>query len=58
MLPQKLEGVVALSLDPPQPLQIGLAVRSQETASPGAKLFVQTALDWIQGQASQLPDDR
>lgn len=48
MLPQKLEGVVALSLDPPQPLQIGLAVRSQETASPGAKLFVQTALDWIQ----------
>jgi DNA-binding transcriptional LysR family regulator len=55
MLPQKLEGVVALSLDPPQPLKIGLAVRSQETASSGAKLFVQTALDWIQRQAALLP---
>jgi DNA-binding transcriptional LysR family regulator len=52
-LPQKLEGVVALSLDPPQPLQIGLAVRSQETASPGAKLFVQTALDWTQRKINQ-----
>jgi DNA-binding transcriptional LysR family regulator len=52
MLPKKLEGVVALSLDPPQPLQIGLAVRSQAIASPGAKLFIQTALAWAQEQAS------
>jgi DNA-binding transcriptional LysR family regulator len=47
MLPKKLEGVVALPLDPPQPLQIGLAVRSQGAASRGATLFVQTALTWI-----------
>ncbi|GHO80278.1 putative HTH-type transcriptional regulator YvbU [Ktedonobacter sp. SOSP1-85] len=50
MLPKKLEGVVALPLDPPQPLQIGLAVRSQEMASRGATLFVQTALAWAQEQ--------
>lgn len=54
MLPPKLEGLVALSLDPPQPLQIGLAVRSQETASPGAKLFVQTALEWTQEEKIRL----
>jgi len=54
MLPKKLEGVVALPLDPPQPLRIGLAVRSQKMASPGAKLFIQTALAWTQEQASLL----
>jgi DNA-binding transcriptional LysR family regulator len=48
MLPAKLEGVVALPLDPGQHLPIGLAVRSQEMASPAAKLFVQTALAWAQ----------
>jgi DNA-binding transcriptional LysR family regulator len=47
MLPEKLEGVVAVPLDPPQRLQIGLGVKSQKTASPGAKLFVQTALAWV-----------
>jgi len=52
MLPKKLEGVVALPLGPPQHLQIGLAVRLQAMASPGAKLFVQTALAWTQEQAS------
>jgi DNA-binding transcriptional LysR family regulator len=52
MLPKKLEGVVALPLDPPHQLQIGLAVRSQEMASPGATLFVQTALAWMQEQAA------
>jgi DNA-binding transcriptional LysR family regulator len=55
MLPAKLEGVVALSLDPPQHVQIGLAIRSQEMASPAAKLFVQTALAWAQAQTSLLP---
>src|SRR2546421_4989803 len=54
MLPKKLEGVVALPLDPPQPLRIGLAVRSQGMASPGARLFIQTALAWTQEQASLL----
>jgi len=58
MLPKKLEGVVALPLDPPQQLQIGLAVRSQAMASPGATLFVQTALAWTQEQASLLPSSR
>ncbi|WP_201372878.1 LysR family transcriptional regulator substrate-binding protein [Ktedonobacter robiniae] len=55
MLPKKLKGVVALPLDPPQPLQIGLAVRSQEMASRGATLFVQTALAWAQEQISLPP---
>jgi DNA-binding transcriptional LysR family regulator len=58
MLPKKLEGVIALPLDPPQPLPIGLAVRSQAMASPGAKWFVQTALTWTQEQASLLPRAR
>ena len=58
MLPNKLEGVVALPLDPPHQLQIGLAVRSQETASPGAMLFVQTAVAWVQEQAALLPRAR
>jgi len=53
-LPKKLEGVVALQLDPPQEVQIGLAVRSQATASPGAKLFIETALSWTQAHSSPL----
>ena len=48
MLPKKLEGVVALPLDPPHQLQIGLAVRSQAMASPAAQLFVQTASTQVQ----------
>jgi len=51
MLPKKLEGMVALPLDPPHRLQIGLAVKSQATASLGARLFIQTALSWTQEQA-------
>jgi DNA-binding transcriptional LysR family regulator len=50
MLPKKLEGMVALPLDPPQPLQIGLAVRSQDMASPAARLFIETAQAWTQEQ--------
>jgi DNA-binding transcriptional LysR family regulator len=53
MLPKKLEGVVALPLNPPQPLQIGLAVRSQDTASPAAKLFIETAQTWTQEPGAQ-----
>ncbi|GHO88303.1 LysR family transcriptional regulator [Dictyobacter formicarum] len=48
MLPQKLEGAIALPLDPPQPLQIGLGIRSARVASPGATLFIQTAQIWAQ----------
>jgi len=47
-LPKQLEGVVALTLDPPQQLQIGLAVKSQEKASPAAKLFVRQTIAWTQ----------
>lgn len=54
MLPKKLEGVVVLPFDPPQYLQIGLAVRAQEPASPGAKLFIQTASAWAQKQSIDL----
>ncbi len=58
MLPDKLEGIAAIPLDPPLKVQIGLAVRSQETASPAARLFVQTAVAWVQEQASLLPRAR
>ncbi len=58
MLPEKLEGIAGIPLDPPLQLQIGLAVRSQETASPGAALFVQTAVTWVQEQAALLPRAR
>jgi len=52
MLPHTLEGIVALTLDPPSQLPIGLAVKSQKTASRAAKLFIQAALTWTRGQAS------
>lgn len=44
MLPQELEGVVALPLDPSQEVQIGLATRTQGALSPSVRWFVQTAL--------------
>ncbi|GLV57931.1 hypothetical protein KDH_47660 [Dictyobacter sp. S3.2.2.5] len=46
MLPTKLEGVVSLPLDPPQPLQIGLGIKSARTVAPGVALFLQTARAW------------
>jgi DNA-binding transcriptional LysR family regulator len=52
VLPKKLDGVVALPLDPPGQLQIGLAVKSRDTTSPGAKLFIQTALSRTAGDTS------
>jgi DNA-binding transcriptional LysR family regulator len=58
LLPDKLEGITAIPLDPPRPLQIGLAVRSMAPASPAAQLFVQTAVSWVQEQAAVLPSAR
>ncbi len=55
MFPEKLEGICGIPLDPPLQLQIGLAVRSADSASPGAALFVQTAVAWVQEQAALLP---
>jgi DNA-binding transcriptional LysR family regulator len=54
-LPKKLEGIVALPLDPPQHILLGLATMSPETASRGALLFLQTAMAWSQEQTAQLP---
>jgi DNA-binding transcriptional LysR family regulator len=54
MLPKKLESAVALPLDPPQHLQIGLAVKSQKMASPAATLFIQMALNWMQEQSQKI----
>lgn len=54
MLPGKLEGSIALPLDPPQPLQIGLAVKSARTVSPGTTLFLQTARAWAQARDKTL----
>jgi DNA-binding transcriptional LysR family regulator len=55
MLPEALEGITGIPLDPPRQVQIGLAVRSQATASPAALLFIQTAVVWVQEQAALLP---
>lgn len=52
LLPDKLEGITAIPLDSPRPLQIGLVVRSMASASPAARLFVQTAVAWAQEQAA------
>ena len=52
MFPDQLEGITAIPLDPPCELQIGLAVRSETSASPAARLFVQTAVAWVQEQAA------
>ena len=45
MLPPRLEGMHVLPLDPPQKVELGVAVRSQELASPGAVLFIETAVE-------------
>ena len=55
MLPQGLEGVVALPLDPPQHVQIGLATQEKGRTSPAVRLFVQTALTWTQRSALLRP---
>jgi DNA-binding transcriptional LysR family regulator len=52
ILPPKLEGLVALPLDPSFHFQLGLAVKAQETATPAAKLFVQTAVECAQKQSA------
>lgn len=51
ILPQKLEGLLALPLDPPFHFQLGLAVKAQDTASPSARLFIQTAVEWAHKQS-------
>jgi DNA-binding transcriptional LysR family regulator len=52
LLPDKLEGITVIPFDPPRLLQIGLAVRSMDHASPAARLFVQTAVAWVQEEAA------
>ena len=46
MLPDDLDGMRTLPLSPAMPFRVGLGVRSWETASPVAKLFIQTAEAW------------
>ena len=48
MLPRRLAGVVALPLSPARQMHFGLAVRSQKTASVGARLFIKTVLEEVQ----------
>lgn len=55
ILPKKLDGMVALPLDPPQQLQIGLALPLGDTATPAAKLFVQTALSYLDSYPALIP---
>lgn len=49
-LPKKLEGMIALPLDPPQFLQIGLVLGTREPAPPSTKLFVESTSQWLQQQ--------
>lgn len=58
LLPDKLEGITAIPLEPAHALRIGLAVRSLASASPAALLFVQTAVAWVQEQVTLLPSAR
>lgn len=55
LLPTRLDGIVALSLDPPQTLEIGLAIRSSEMASPAARHFVETAVAQVRERARKKP---
>lgn len=58
MIPDKLEGITSIPLDPPRRLQIGLGFKSQAALSPAAALFVHTAFAWVQEQAAQQQDVR
>jgi DNA-binding transcriptional LysR family regulator len=58
VIPPNLEGVVALPLDPPQQMQIGLAVRSPEMVTPAAKLFIKTAQAWAHANTPALSGAR
>lgn len=51
VLPKKLDGMVALPLDPVQRLQIGLALPMGEAATLAARLFIQTALAYTDSHA-------
>lgn len=53
-LPKRLDGLVVLPIEPPQRLEIGLVMKTQEAASPATKLFVQTTGDWMQAQQPSL----
>jgi DNA-binding transcriptional LysR family regulator len=44
MFPENIEGRTLLPLDPPQYIQIGLAAKSFDLATPDARLFMQIAL--------------
>lgn len=50
VLPKKLDGLVALPINPAHHLQIGLVVKSMDTASPVAKLFIETISAWAQAE--------
>ena len=58
MLPDELEGVKAIPLEPPHLVPIGLAVTSTESASLAATLFVQSAVAWVQEQEELAPRAR
>lgn len=50
MLPDRIEGIKCIPLDPPIVLPVGLVTKSAESTSPAAALFVQTAVAWAQEQ--------
>lgn len=50
LLPLQLDGVHMLSLNPPMSFTYGVGVRSMRSASPAAKLFMQSAQSWAVAQ--------
>lgn len=46
LLPAQVEGVHLLSINPPMMFTYGVGVRSMRSASPAAKLFMQSAQSW------------
>jgi DNA-binding transcriptional LysR family regulator len=46
LLPDQLDGLYLLSFEPPLRLMFGLGVRSLRSASPAARIFIQSAQMW------------
>lgn len=56
MLPDRLDGIIGIPMNPPNYVQIGLAVQSRAPVSPGATLFVQSAVAWVKEQTDLLQE--
>ncbi|MGB3328615.1 MAG: LysR family transcriptional regulator [Thermomicrobiales bacterium] len=55
MIPERDDGMVALPFDPPRHVQLGIAVRSEATASWAARQLVESAISWKWMRSQPLP---